>query len=261
MTTKDYTTELIDVVTRRTEVLKTLYNEPTDKRTLVDRLDPARATIDRSVRELEQLGLLEYQEGEYKTNPCGTLAIDLFKQFENQMYALAKIQPILQHTPELEGEIDLNWFRDATVINSTSADPYAPANRHADMVKKSDSFQALLPAVGLNQLEAAKEAVIEKQQKQQVIVGEQVADLLCSKDHYREKMEEMIRTGYIEISISEKEIPCFLGIYDQTVHIGVDDEDGRPCALVETHSNEARSWALEFYHKYKQDSEPFSISP
>lgn len=248
---------LLDVLEQRIDLLESVRETGKDKRELVERLDCSRSTVDRSIRELESLDLVACSEGEYRPTTFGRLALAEYRDFEERVETLKRLEPALAWLPVEEFDLDFGRLADAEVVVSTPSDPYAPANRHADAAAQADTFRALLPAVGLNQLEAGRESAVEDGQRQHVVVASDVADQLRRKPHYAEKVEEMVATGRVEISVYDGTIPYFLGVYDETVQVGVEDDDGMPRALIETDAAEVRDWAESTFGEYEADARPF----
>lgn len=255
---------LVDVVRQRIDILDCLLDEEgnrgVDKRTLVERLDCSRSTVDRSVRELASLDLVTYDDGEYRPTTLGLLVVEEYRDFEERVETLERLEPALEWFPADEFGLDVGCLSGADVIVSTPNDPYAPANHHADVMAESESFRGLLPAVGLNQLEVGTEAVMESGHYQTLVVESGVAEQLRSKPHYAEKIDELLASGRVEIMVTEDDIPYFLGLYDETVHVGVDDEDGMPRALIETSAEEAREWAESVFADFERRAHPFAAA-
>ncbi|WP_135825989.1 helix-turn-helix transcriptional regulator [Halorussus ruber] len=248
---------LLDVLEQRIDALESVRESGKDKRELVESLDCSRSTVDRSIRELESHGLVAYSAGEYRPTTFGRLALAEYRRFEERVETMKRLKPALEWLPVEEFDLDFGCLTDAEVIVSTPSDPYAPANRHADVASQAETFRALLPAVGLNQLEAGRQSAVEDGQRQHVVVEPSVAEQLREKPHYAEKIEEMLDTGRVEISVSEGDIPYFLGLYDEIVHVGVEDEDGIPRALIETDAEEIREWADSTFAEYERAARAF----
>ena len=249
---------LLDVLEQRIDALESVRETGRDKRELVETLDCSRSTVDRSIRELESLGLVAYSEGEYRPTTFGRLALAEYRGFEERVETMKRLKPALAWLPVEEFDLDFGCLADAEVIVSTPSDPYAPANRHADVASQAETFRALLPAVGLNQLEAGREAAVERDQHQRIVVESGVAERLRNERHYAEKIEEMAATGQVEISVYDGTIPYFLGLYDGIVHVGVEDDDGMPRALIETDAEEVRSWAESTFAEYEDAARAFN---
>ncbi|MFC7080045.1 transcriptional regulator FilR1 domain-containing protein [Halorussus caseinilyticus] len=125
------------------------------------------------------------------------------------------------------------------------------------MASQAENFRALLPAVGLNQLEAGREAAVEGDQRQRIVVERDVAERLRERPHYADRIAEMLRSGRVEMWVYDGSIPYFLGLYDELVHVGVEDEDGMPRALIETDAEAVREWAESVYDEYRRAARKF----
>jgi predicted transcriptional regulator len=248
---------LLDVLEQRIHALEAVRESGKDKRELVESLDCSRSTVDRSIRELESRGLVAYSAGEYHPTTFGRLALGEYRRFEERVETMKRLKPALEWLPVEEFDLDFGCLTDAEVIVSTPSDPYAPANRHANVASQAEAFRALLPAVGLNQLEAGRASAVEDDQRQRIVVEPGVAEQLRKKPHYAEKIEEMLDTGLVEISVSEGAIPYFLGLYDEIIHVGVEDEDGIPRALIETDAEAVREWADSTFAEYERRARGF----
>ncbi|WP_276301504.1 helix-turn-helix transcriptional regulator [Halorussus lipolyticus] len=248
---------LLDVLEQRIDALESVRESGKDKRELVEDLDCSRSTVDRSIRELESRGLVTHSAGEYRPTTFGRLATAEYRRFEERVETMKRLRPALEWLPVEEFALDFGCLADAEVIVSTPSDPYAPANRHADVASQAETFRALLPAVGLNQLEAGRASAVEDDQRQHVVVQPDVAEQLRAKPHYAEKIREMVDTGRVDISVYDGTIPYFLGLYDETVHVGVEDDDGIPRALIETDAEEVLDWAESTFAEYERAAEGF----
>lgn len=249
---------LLDVVEQRSSVLDSLLDDGRDKRELVEELDCSRSTVDRAIRELESLDVVEYADGEYRPTTFGRLAVAEYRRFEERIETMKRLKPALEWLPVKEFDLELGCLTDAEVVVSTPEDPYAPANYHADAMAETDTFRGLLPAVGLNQLEAGREAVVGSNREQTLVVEAGVAEQLRENPHYAEKIGELLESGQVELSVYDGKIPYFLGLYDEEVHVGVEDEDGIPRALIESEADAVREWAMSTFTEYEQASRPFS---
>ncbi|WP_276282136.1 helix-turn-helix transcriptional regulator [Halorussus caseinilyticus] len=242
---------------RRIDVLDRLLDDGRDKRELVGSLDCSRSTVDRAVRELESYDLVEYAEGEYRPTTFGRLAVEEYRRFERRVETLERLKPALEWLPVEEFDLDFGTLTDSKLVVSTPDDPYAPANHHADVASQAENFRALLPAVGLNQLEAGREAAVEGDQRQRIVVERDVAERLRERPHYADRIAEMLRSGRVEMWVYDGSIPYFLGLYDELVHVGVEDEDGMPRALIETDAEAVREWAESVYDEYRRAARKF----
>jgi hypothetical protein len=69
----------------------------------------------------------------------------------------------------------------------------------------------------------------------------------------------MLATDRFDLSVYDGEVPYYLGVLDETVQIGVEDENGMPRALLETDVEGLGEWASDTYAQYRERSTPFSM--
>lgn len=246
--------EVCSLVLRRWEVVESLCDETKDKRSLIEDLDCSRSTVDRAVRELEATGVLEYVDGEYAVTPIGRIITDGIDEVMTTVDLRLEFEPFLEWIPDGAFDLDLTHLRDAELWLPKSGDPYAMINRHVRVVGQADTHRCVLPLVGLHGHEAAHERIVNNGATGEIIVSPEASDTLRSDPAYAELTEEMAATGRFRMLQYDGQIPYFVGIFDDVVQIGV-DEDGEPRALLETDSDEVRNWAQNEFQAYKNRAE------
>lgn len=117
------TSEIIEVVLKRRVVLRYICQCKPDKRTLVEDLSQSRPTIDRSVRELEDLDLVERVNGVCKPTYAGQTAYELCEEFRSSFQMLQETSTELLPLP-LEAGLDKSIFLDGSVFQPPDCAPY-----------------------------------------------------------------------------------------------------------------------------------------
>lgn len=255
MVTGDTVIDMLGVVLNRFPFMEALWEEPKEKRTLVSELDCSRSTVDRGIRDLESLDLVAYVDGCYQLTPLGeavatgvadlTATVDLRLQYE----------PFLQWMPEGEFDLELERLRDADLLLPERGDPYAMVNRHVATVGQADTMRAVLPLTGLHAYQTGHEQVVENGAQAELVVTPEVAHTMQVNPDYAGLTEDLAATGRFQIYEYDGDIPYFVGVFDDTVQIGV-DEAGEPRAIVETENSEVRRWAEATFEEYKQQAAP-----
>lgn len=255
MVRDDSITEMMETALSRFPFLKFLEEEPKDKRTLVAELDCSRSTVNRGIRELEALDLVEYVNGGYRITSLGELVATDFADLADTIQLRVQYEPFLRWMPDDEFDLELNLLSDADLLLPEQGDPYAMINRHVTVIEQTDYHQFVLPLVGLHAYKAAHQQIMENGAQAEAVVSPEAADTLQSGQEYATLTEEMAATGRYELYQFDGDIPYFVGLLDDTVQIGV-DEAGEPRALVETDNADVRSWAEATFEEYKQQAEP-----
>jgi predicted transcriptional regulator len=151
-------------------------------------------------------------------------------------------------------------LKGAQITSSTRSDPYAPVRRHVETVSSADRFRALLPTVGPNALESAKKRLQNGDAHHEVVVNSDVAELFRTQREYSELIQPLLETDHVDIHVSERRIPCYIGIVDGSVQIGANNENGIPHALLETDSQAAREWAKCLFEEFRAEARPFVMN-
>jgi len=230
-----------------------------DERELRTRLDASRTTIGRNVAALCERGLLANGEGEYTLTRAGeTIAADLF-DLVGTVEVTRRLEPLLRWLPDGALDVDLRQLADAKVILAEEANPYAPVNRHVEALKRAEDVRLFVGVAGQHAWEIAKRRVVEENATHEYVVGSGVVETLRSDPNYATPCEAMRETDRFDLSVYDGEVPYYLGLLDDTVQIGVEDDEGMPRALLETDVEGIGKWATDTYAGYRERSTPFSM--
>lgn len=253
--------EVAGTVLDRLDVLERFLDGPVDKRTLEDEVDVSRSTIDRAVRELEAIGLVEFCSEGYRLTPVGELVTRQCTDILDTVAVGLEFEEFFRWLPPGEFDLDVRALSDAELLVAESANPYAMINRHVRRVEEADRGRAILPLVGLHAYEAAHENVVEHGAETELVVEPAAADVLVSDPSFEPLTTEMLRTDRFELSVYDGTIPYFVGVFDdEIVQMGV-DENGEPRALVETDRDEVLVWAHDTIDEYDQQARELSQAP
>lgn len=252
--------EMMETALNRFTFIDCLDDEPTDKRTLVGELECSRSTVNRGIRELEALDLVEYVDGGYRLTSLGKLVATDFAGLAETIELRVKYEPFLEWTPEDAFDLELEQLRDADLALPKPGDPYAMVNRHVAELEQAARIRCLLPLTGLHAHKTLHTRIVEHGARVESVVTPDVAQTLQSGPDYVEFTEDMAVTGRYELYQYDGDVPYFVGLLDETVQIGV-DEAGEPRALVETDNAEVQDWAEATFEEYKQEANRLEIAP
>lgn len=246
--------EACSVVLQRWEVMDCLRETSKDKRTLVEDLDCSRSTVNRAIRELESIGVIKYTDGEYGVTPLGESIASRFEEMMETVELWTQLEPFLQWMPEEEFDLELQHLEDAELLVPEPGNPWSMVNRHVSILSQANDIHCILPLTGLHAHEAVHEQVLQNDTRAELVVTSDVANTFQSDPAYAGLTEEMAATGRYHVFQYDDHIPYFIGLLDDTVQIGV-DEQGEPRALVETDNTEVRNWAATTFEDYKQQAD------
>lgn len=245
----------------RVRILILIYQEgKLNKHEISERVEASRTTVGRNLNYLVEQGWVAVNNGEHSITPTGELFVSDFVELIETVNHANRIQPFLELQPLDELGLDVRALKDAEVTLSTRSDPYAPVRKHVDAVSSAERVRALLPTVGTEALESVKKPIQNGDAQHQMIVTSEFAEILRTRQEYSELVQPLIATEYVDIHVSERHIPCYIGVLDSSVQIGATDEKGIPHALLETDTEEAREWAERLFEEFRAEARPFTMN-
>ena len=189
---------------RRHAVLEATESNVVDKRDLTDRVNASRSTVDRAVRELEQLGLLERTNGGYRQTVVGTLAFNEYERATERLTAIATSADVISHLPP-DVDIDVSGLVGAEVLVPTQESPFRAMSYMNDLIRQADHFRICATAVIPPQVELFHREVVENGMSLEAITAQESLDVLASQ--HREHTVEALETGRYDLSITDERIP------------------------------------------------------
>lgn len=242
---------------QRSTVLASLYGDgPLTREDLTDRCNAARVTVDRNIEKLRDRGMIEENVDGFDLTALGAALAEDFVAMAETVSVADRLTPVLRHVPRDTFDLDIRALADADVTVSTRADPYAPVSRHEQTLQEATRVRVLLPAVGADPLSTAVDRLVDRKLDHELVVSADVASALRT-DAYSDEIEKMLQVDDSALLVYDGDVPYYLGIVDDTVQIGVDDDDGIPRALAESDAEQVRKWAAKTYRSFRSSTEPF----
>ena len=242
----------------RIRILELLYeNEEMLKHDLKDRVDAARVTVRRNVDALEERDLIVATGQTRELTPLGEVVVEDVLPAVRVADVVERLRPFIRWFPEDDLEFDLRALADAKIVVSDTSDPYAPVNRHLEVMQTATQFRWLLPAVGLQPIMIARDCVVEDGTDHEMVVDEAVAETLRAESAYQSVVSDLLSADNCRLFVAG-EIAYYLGLCETCVQIGVEDNSGLPRALVETDATDVREWAERSYDQYRRQATPFT---
>ena len=243
------TTEYVDMVRKRGDLLETLGVGPLEKRTLEEELEISRSTIDRGIRELEALDLVEWTPAGFVRTTIGDLVTREYRSFEETIHTLVRFEPFMRHVPP--GVIDVELLDGADLVVAEAGNPYAMIDRHVERLRNMDHCRVTLPITGLHAGEVSATQIVENGARGELVVCPAVADVHWNDPQFSQMVEEMLGTGRVDYYVYEGDLRFSLAIIDEFVQLVAVDGD-EPRALIESAAEDLYGWAERTFEEYKQ---------
>lgn len=240
----------------RVKILECLRERgPIDKRDLAEECDVVRTTLQRNLDGLASEDLIQQcGVGTYELTAVGEeVARGLLELVETTETA-RRLAPLLKWLPTDAFDLEVRRLSDAELIVSESSDPYAPVNRHVEALRTAETFRGAMSVVGKHGLETAYDRVLSGTADHELVIEEGAAETLTNDPAYENLVDDMLATGNCRVFVHEGELPYYLGLTEECVQIGVEDDESMPRALVESESDAVRTWAEETYAAFKEEA-------
>lgn len=230
-----------------------LRSGPTTQRTLRERIDTSRSTMARTLTALEDRGWVREDSGSYLITDRGELVIETFLELEEVIRTTEDLTPFLRWFPFSEYDVELAWLRSSEMIPSTSGDPYAPGRSQTELLQRTECFRGLLPSLDLEGTRTVHDRIVDGELEADIVVSKNVSSTI-DNDEFAGLFREQLASGGLTLRVFEGDLPFYLGIGDATVHIGVEDDDGIPRALLESTADALYRWAEEVFEEYREQA-------
>jgi len=233
--------------TRVRIVEQLLSSAPATQRDLRVELDASRSTVARSLSALEDRGWVTDESGSYALTPVGAPIAETFLDAVDAVRATNEVAPFLRWFPLGEYDIGVEDVRDGSLTVSTDGDPYAPARRQTELLRAASQFRGFLPSIDLEGTELVHEQVLEQDLEAEIVVSPGVAETISSEE-FAPLFREKLATGRLTVLVADDPVSFYVGLAgDRTVHVGVEDDDGFPRALLNADGGRVREWAESLY--------------
>lgn len=230
-----------------------------EKQELQAEIDAARTTIQRNLDALLEQGWITNDQRTYAITPLGEAVFSEVATATETVYIVDEFGPFLRRFPKTELGFDIETLTEASITVSSAHSPYAPLNKYIDVLQDADRFRCLLSTVGLQSLVPARNCIVRQGQPHEAVFSADLARTLRTESEYANQLEKLLEAEHYDAFVADTEISYYLGIADDCVQIGVED-DGILQAIVETNAEEIREWAEQTFQSYRTRAEPLSVT-
>lgn len=254
--------ELVMFLTRaenRIAVLMTLTSGPYDRRGLQETTGIPRATLNRILADLRDLGIVTRIDGEYVATRLGEIIASELRSLFDMLETVEILSTIEQWLPTDSADFDLTTLAASNVTIPTPSDPLAPIERAFEAVLEADGFWAVSRSATPDTLEASRRAVFDGRGVCEVVISSDIFDVIAVDPTIEAKLREIDDTDHIGLFVHEGKVRHNLAVVDGTVLLRVHDGEEAIKALVATRDDAVRSWADTIREMYVSDAERIDI--
>ncbi|PSQ15650.1 hypothetical protein BRD00_13365 [Halobacteriales archaeon QS_8_69_26] len=247
----------LDVLTKRTGVLRRLREGPAYKRDLVGELDQSRSTINRAVNDLEAVGFVERSDAGFVATVAGRLALERLETFRTELDELAAADAVLDPLP-VDAPLDVAAVAGGEVLLASEPVPHRPLERFHDALAAAERYRAVLPV-----LDDPRHVRLLYEH---VVTGGRPAELVVSPELFRalrtefpRRMAAMAESDGFDLLVGD--VPPFALVLldgddaDPTVHVVAFADSGGVHGVLANDAASAVRWAEGRYDDWRAAAE------
>jgi len=243
-----------DVLRKRLDVLRRLAAAPAYKRDLVEEMEQSRSTINRAISDLEEVDLVNRDEGEFTATIAGQLALDRLSTFQTDLDDIVDAEQVLAPLP-YDAPIETAAVVGGTAMLATDPAPYRPQERLQEDLTDALRYRAILPALDdPRHLRLLYEHVVTHERDAELLVGSDVLETLRAE--FPRQTAAMAEVENFRVLVGEP-TPFALGLTDgmadedhrKAVHVTVFNESGGVHGSLVNGRAAAVRWAENLYEE------------
>lgn len=245
---------ILESLTRRTETLREVNDGPVQKRDLVTALDVSRSTVDRALRELVAMDLVERVDGVYRTTLAGRLAVDAFDDLQRRTHGIDAALDVLSVLPH-DAPFPPDLFAGATVVEPTPISPHRPAETNVELLSWAGHVRGVVSAVS-EQYVANYRTAIAGGTSVDLVFPSAVLERLITR--YDTAGDPVFERDTVEVRETTESLPCSVKLHERdgerVASLTVYGPDGLR-GLVTNDSPEAVSWVTSYIDRVWDDAD------
>lgn len=241
-----------DALRKRTAVLEAVDDQPYEKPDLVKDLTVSRSTVDRSIKELTDTGLVTRSGQGFETTVLGELMLETYQDYIERTDSLAAARTLVNDLPDAS-QIDQAVLADCTVRLSR---PQVPENAVEPLVTGMQSathFHGIAPVVKPSYVTLVADQV-RRGTETEIIITEAVRDPLSQIMLGTGDLETLLNSDRVTFYVTDEDIPYGLWYMDSEewpVGLAVHNDDGGLRGIICNDSAQAVEWARDRYESVR----------
>ena len=261
--------DLMEVVSKRADFVDALADRPAEKRDLVDRVGVSRSTVNRAIWDLEEAGLVEDADGEYRLTVSGRLLHEQYDRYEAEATAIAAANGLLQYLPQ-STLINVDFLRGADVFTVADPAPHVPATVLTEVIGDAESVRGVSRSHAAPTVDEALRDVVARGGTIEVVFRDGVFDQIRSmydwvtdrvaSGDYRPHVVDDLPYGLVIAEQAAKQpaasepssadTPADRTVYCLVVH----DERESLAGIIVNDTDVAVEWATDVFERYRSEA-------
>lgn len=251
--------EFLASSSNRVTVLQTLAERSYTRQELHDVTGVTRPTLGRILDDCEARGWVTHEGRTFSLAPVGRLLVTSFTDLLETVETTHRLREVAPFLPLDELPFDVRRFRESTIVVPHTPDVFAHLRRVGEIVEDGTTVRWLGGNVYLDAVFRQRELIGERGQRYEIVLGHDALDVVCSHPETNELLREILATENVALYGYTGAVPFSLGLVDDTALVLPYDEEGTPCALVETVDPEIRAWVVATLDEYRDAADRVTL--
>lgn len=245
--------DLIELLSLRHDVLRSLLDEPRERHALVDDLEASKSTVYKGVSQLQEHGLVASTADGLRPTLFGVVALERY----DEMARAATLGDLLADLPPGTVEPAALVGAETVVPDPRSVDRHLA--RVERILRHADTLRGFSPAVSPRTVETFHERVVEDGFEAEIVLTEEIVGYL-RRDH-ESVLHEVLDAASVALYRTDEALPFTLLLAGSAegTEVCIDmGNAGLVTGLVINDTAESRRWAETAHRERKQNAEPIT---
>jgi predicted transcriptional regulator len=125
---------------------------------------------------------------------------------------------------------------------------------------EASEVRVLTNSVAPESFKVGREKMRRGEQEVEMVVDGRTMESIRGNDWFGEEARHDLRSGSLRLWVHEEDIPYQMGILDDRLCLGAEDEDRMPVAMLETENEDAVEWGERTFEEYRERSRRLEAS-
>lgn len=239
--------ELIELLSRRHGILRSLLDAPKERHMLVDHLDASKSTVYKGVSQLQDRRLIESTQDGLQPTLFGIVAL---RQYD-ELARTADLGDLLALLPP--DAIDPSALVGAEVVTPDNHSVDRHLARIKTILRNADTIRGFSPAISPEYLSILHQQIVDGELNAELVLTEEIVAHL--QQEYPAESEEILSASDVTLWRIDMELPftLLLASSKASTEVCIElGEDGYAIGILINDTAESLHWADTEYEYYKQ---------
>lgn len=239
----------------RIAVLTELATTSRTRQDLLNELDVSRVTLTRILNDFESRYWVKQTDGTYAVTPLGEWVCDEITAVLDVLETERQLQKVIQWFPIDAVDFNIEWLHNAEIIRPTESDPTAPLRRAAAQLRDGRDVRVLTMQVTASFFDLVGDPLVHGEMTLEAVATPSVYETIANDPQLADTFQEVADTPDADFLVTD-DVPLVVHIVDNSVLIGLTDDETMPRAAIESCDETIHSWAIKCFETYAESAKP-----